>query len=61
MEGDSGGAEGFEGLPATRCKADFSRFLDFLLLGFVFAIVMLGELLVNVLWLGCDSRSTCEF
>jgi hypothetical protein len=37
--GDAGGEEALEGLAATRFRADLSRFLDFLLLGFVFAIL----------------------
>ena len=37
--GDAGGEGALEGLAATRFRADLSRFLDFLLLGFVFAIL----------------------
>lgn len=55
---DLGGVEDFEGLGATRLRADFSRFLVFLLLGFVFAIVSRCESFeeVVVLWGVLGSR-----
>lgn len=41
VEGDAGGVDDFEGLADTLFKIDLLRFFDFLLLGFVLAILYL--------------------